>query len=204
MQDHRRAEAAREPWRFSKLLLKSGVKVNQVAQGHIQSGIAYLQGWQPHSPSGQPVSTFDCPQRKDFLSLCLSKISCIVICACCPLSFYWAPLEEYGSIFLRFYFSSFFFFIIFQFLDCSVSWLNFKHLLNVDYLQWNQQRFSQYKKIRDAWGIAAPWFGRTLTIHLSNILNIASVDDGRRSTSLATPSVLCFFLSCVFCFLVVN
>lgn len=93
---------------------------------------------------------------------------------------------------------------ILQFPGCSLSWLDLKQLLNAGDLQWNQQCCSQYRKIQDAWGIAVLCFGSTLTIHLSDMLSRASTDDGQYSTSLATQSILCFFLLHVFCFLVVN
>lgn len=45
---------------------------------------------------------------------------------------------------------------------------------------------------------------KTVEIHFSDILTRVSGDDSQHSAALATQSILCFFLPCVFLFLVVN
>lgn len=60
-------------------------QLEQVAQGQVQSGFRYSQGWICHNISWQPVPVFAQPSRKKRFFLCLIGIFCVSIFDHCLL-----------------------------------------------------------------------------------------------------------------------
>jgi len=75
-------EVGREFWKSP-----TPAQGQQVSMASVQSDFQYLQGWRLHNFSGRPVPGLGHPDRiKKSFCLCLSVISCISICASCPVT----------------------------------------------------------------------------------------------------------------------
>lgn len=66
--------------------IQSNVLLRSFAQGHVQSGLEYLQEWSLHNLPGQPGLVFDHPDGKRSFISYLDEIPCISVCTCCLIS----------------------------------------------------------------------------------------------------------------------